>query len=99
MEIQPLLDRFSLEPSDAQLRRQIAEAIDWMIVNRFDQLVNLLYTVDVSEKRLKSVLAAKNGENASGLITALLLERLAQKAAARARFRTDPGSIAEEEGW
>jgi hypothetical protein len=99
MEIQPLLDRFAGAPSDSALRHQIAAAIDWMIVNRFDQLVNLLYTVDVSEKKLKAVLAENKGSDASALITDLLLERLAQKAAARAAFRTDPGSIPPEDAW
>lgn len=56
------------------------------IKNDFNKLVQLLYRIDVSEQKLKSILQSNPNEDAAKLIAAVIIERLAATKAARASF-------------
>jgi len=58
------------------------------IQNDFNQLVQLLYRIDVSEEKLKMILHSNPNEDAARLIAAVIVERLAATKAARASFST-----------
>jgi len=58
------------------------------IKNDFNKLVQLLYRIDVSEEKLKSILQSHPNEDAAKLIAAVIIERLAATKAARASFST-----------
>ena len=62
------------------------------IKNDFNKLVQLLYRIDVSEEKLKSILQSHPNEDAAKLIATVIVERLAATKAARASFST-PGKI------
>ena len=55
----------------------------------FNKLVQLLYRIDVSEQKLKTILQSHPNEDAAGLIAAVIVERLAATKAARASFATN----------
>ena len=86
-EIQALLQRVTPVP-DETLKQQLQNAINYLIVQDFEKLVHILYTVDVDEKRLKSLLQQQPQQDAAALITALLVERQLQKIAMRQRFNS-----------
>jgi hypothetical protein len=56
------------------------------IQNDFNKLVQLLYRIDVSEAKLKTILQLNPNEDAAKLIAAVIIERLAATKAARASF-------------
>lgn len=76
----------------------LAKEVNEMIEYNFEGLIQLLYRLDVSEQKLKEVLAANQQEDAGTLITAAILERLAQREKARKLFKPDT-NIPEEEKW
>lgn len=55
----------------------------------FNKLVQLLYRIDVSENKLKTILQSNPTEDAAKLIAAVIIERLAATKAARASFTTN----------
>ncbi len=64
------------------------------IKNDFNKLVQLLYRIDVSEEKLKSILQSHPNEDAAKLIATVIVERLAATKAARASFSMT-GKIAQ----
>jgi len=86
-------------PAGPQRERQQLEAyINELIQRDFTKLVELLYRVDVSEKKLKEVLASQQDRDSASLIAELLIERQLQKRAWRQTHQ--PGTdISDEEGW
>jgi hypothetical protein len=60
--------------------------INECINNDFNKLVQLLYRIDVSENKLKTILQSNPSEDAAKLIAAVIIERLAATKAARASF-------------
>jgi len=56
------------------------------IQNDFNKLVQLLYRIDVSEAKLKTILQLNPNEDAAKLIATVIVERLAATKAARASF-------------
>lgn len=72
-----------LSPSD------LIAYINDCINHDFNKLVQLLYRIDVSEQKLKTILQSHPNEDAAKLIAAVIIERLAATKAARASFATN----------
>ena len=73
--------------------------INHLIATDFSKLVYLLYAVDVSEKKLKQLLAEHPTEDAGKLIALLMLERQEQKRKSREQFKQSEQDIPEEDKW
>lgn len=101
MDISPLLAQLSTDLPDSQrseLRNRLAAYLNELLLHDFGALVQVLYRVDVPEKKVKAVLQDHPNEDAGNLIADLLLQRQAEKLATKKRFRfRDDGS--EEERW
>ncbi len=91
------LDRLTKEESSA-FYQQLSEHINWMINNRFEELVQVLYRLDVDEKKLKILLSESEDKNAADIITSLIIERQLQKLKTRKQQGSDP-SIPQDESW
>lgn len=89
-------EREALKRED--LRQQLKTYINHLILNDFNRLVQLLYRVDVEEKKLKQLLKAEPGKDAATLITNLIIERQQKKKESR---ETPPAQdlTSEEELW
>jgi len=85
--------------SMTELQCQLAIHINYLILHHFEQLVSLLYRIDVSEAKIKSLLQNKAGENAGNLISALIIERQLQKITTRKQFSKKDDGFYEEEKW
>jgi hypothetical protein len=81
-----------------QLHETLAAYINKLINTNFETLVSLLYRIDVSEAKIKSLLANNPEKNAGDIIAALIIERQEQKIKSRQQFSRD-GDISEEEKW
>jgi hypothetical protein len=100
--IQDLNRAYGMELADyltaAQLEVLLAEKLNALIRTDFGALVQLLYRIDINEKRLREVLKVNAGEDAGKIIAGLIMERQWQKIETRRQFKaTDTGS--EEERW
>ena len=77
---------------------QLSVFINELIDKDFSRLVQILYRLDVSEAKLKSVLLEQPTGDAGEMITKLILERIAQRERAKQQFKPS-GEIPEEEKW
>jgi hypothetical protein len=76
----------------------LEQYIQFLINDDFTRLVQLLYTVDVDEQKLRRVLLQQPERDAAAVITNLILTRQEEKRQSRAQFKmaeTDSG----EERW
>jgi len=80
-------------------KQSLAERINELIQNDFQKLVSILYRMDVSEEKLKSLLQENQGVDAGHIITALMIERQLQKIKSRRQFSKRDNDIDENEKW
>lgn len=82
-----------------EMRLQLQQAVNAMITGNFQQLVNILYRIDVNERKLKYLLQENVGEDAAVIIADLIIERQLQKIASRRQFGQQPNNTGDEEKW
>ena len=80
------------------LENQLAEKINLLVQRDFEALVQLLYRIDVSEKRLRGILDSETGEDAGRIIARLIIERQWQKIESRRRYRQDDDGSDDDTG-
>ena len=90
-------DEYSLQ--QPSLHQQLAEAVNFLILHQFDELIRLLYRIDVHEQKLKQLLKEHPQEDAGKIIASLIIERQLQKIKSRREFGRDATVIPEEERW
>ncbi len=78
---------------------QLAERINYLLVNDFDKLISILYRMDVSEAKVKEHLKNSPGEDAGIVIASLMLERQEQRIKSRNEYRREQNDIGEEDRW
>lgn len=81
-----------------ELRQSLIDHINFLLVNDFSKLVQILYRVDVDEKKLKLLLQQHPQTDAAVLITDLLIKRQEEKKRTRDLFSRNQ-DISEEETW
>jgi hypothetical protein len=77
---------------------ELAAHINRLITDDFSGLINLLYRLDISEIKLKKLLAEHPEEDAGKIIAELIIERQRQKLLARQQFHREE-NIPEDEKW
>ena len=97
--IQSISSEFNLKKENPKdFMRELAEAINHLVENDFFRLVQILYRLDISESRLKEMLAEHTDRDAGCTIAALIVEREAQKKLSREQFKRND-DIPEDEKW
>ena len=81
-----------------ELKRQLASSLNHLLLHDFEQLIRVLYRVDVSEKKLKAVLAQNQTTDAGELMADLLIKRQEEKLASRQAF-PPAKNISDDERW
>lgn len=79
-------------------KTQLIDAINWLIINDFEKLIFILYRIDVSEAKIKTLLNKENTNFAAPVIADAIIERLEEKKVSRQKYKQDP-SASEEEKW
>ena len=79
-------------------RERIQKIVNDLITTDFDQLVQLLYRVDVNENKLKKLLHDNPQIDAAVLITDLLIERQLEKIKTKESLKNQE-DIPDEEKW
>jgi len=95
-----LADRLSYD----EIHAQLSNAVNQLVKNDFEKLVSLLYRIDVSEQKLKSLLHQFPQEDAGNIIASLIIERQEQKLKTRKhsdnyRNSQRDDDLDEEEKW
>lgn len=85
-----------MQPS---LLNELAVFINELIINDFAQLVQILYRVDISEKKLKQLLSDNADNDAGKIIAEMIIERQLQKIKSREQFNQRDKNIDENEKW
>jgi hypothetical protein len=80
------------------LQEQLSKHINQLIQSDFQKLVSVLYRIDVSETKLKSLLKENPDNDAGKIITELIIERQVQKLKSRQEHRRD-SNISDKESW
>ena len=91
----PILDITAIEQLS---KTQLIDAINWLIIHDFEKLVFILYRIDVSEAKIKTLLNKENTNFAAPVIADAILERLAEKKASREKYKQD-SPASDEEKW
>lgn len=81
-----------------ELATALAVAINQMIIHNRDRLIQLLYRMDISEKKLKTLLQEHPQTDAGQIIAALVIEREQQKLASRAANKLKGNEATDVEG-
>jgi uncharacterized protein YwgA len=84
--------------SQDELKKKLTERINHLINNDFENLVSLLYRIDVNENKIRNLLKVNEGENAARIIADLIIERQLQKIESR-RKSANNENIPDEEKW
>lgn len=87
--------------AEEALEAALAEKVNVLIQRDFDQLLQLLYRIDINEQRLRRLLVENEGEDAGKIIARLIMERQWQKMESRRQYRQDNTTDEkdEEERW
>lgn len=91
----PIVDIAQIEQLN---KNELIDAINWLIINDFEKLVFILYRIDVSEAKIKSLLNKDNNHFAAPVIADAIIERLEEKKASREKYKQDPPA-SDEERW
>jgi len=85
----------------SELNEQLIFYINHLLLHDFNKLVQILYRVDVNEKKLKELLQQNKNTDAALLIADLLIQRQEEKIKTREAFKSDntAGHTPDEEKW
>ncbi len=82
--------------SEEQLLQRLSFFINDLIQNDIQNLVTILYKVDVNENKLKQLLLENAGEDTALIIAALIIERQLQKIETRKQFSSKSENEVDE---
>jgi hypothetical protein len=82
----------------AEMKEHLLLYINHLLVHDFNKLIQILYRVDVSEQKLKELLAANPQTDAAILITELLVQRQEEKIKVKETFKPN-NDIPEKDKW
>lgn len=85
-------------PEMKVVQQQLEPLINDLIQHHFDRLVQLLYRIDVNEKKLKQLLNDHPQTDAAVIISQLIIERQLQKLQTKRQFNSND-TIASEDKW
>ncbi len=79
----PSADLVSLE----EFRKYLTDKLKFLLDNKFDMLVNILYKIDISEKKLSQLFSGKNRDSIPATLADLIIERQLQKIKLRKMYK------------
>ena len=87
------------EVNTDQLEAIIAERINYLVMNDFHRLLRLLYRIDISETKLKSLLSSNPEVDSGRIIARMIIERQMEKIRLREYCKITGTDAGEEEKW
>jgi len=81
-----------------EMKEHLIFYINHLLLHDFNKLVQILYRVDVDEKRLRELLQQNQETDAAVIIANLLIQRQEEKIKTKEAFKSS-NDIPEEEKW
>lgn len=81
-----------------EIKEQLIDYVNYLLLHDFNKLVQILYRVDVDEKKLKELLQQNANTDAAVIVADLLVQRQEEKIKAKEQFKSDE-NISDEEKW
>jgi len=85
--LQKYFDEDIKASSYEQLKQWLTNEIIKLLMNDMEKLLNILYRIDVNEKKVKEVFAQNNPTLIAPLLAEMLIEREMGKAETRLKYR------------
>lgn len=82
-----------------EIREQLISLINELVNKDFASLLQLLYRIDVDEKKIRLLIQKNPTEDAASIIADLIIERQLQKIESRKHFKENNDRDCEEERW
>ena len=90
----------SLQPNSLhEIREKLIALINELIKKDFQTLIQLLYRIDVNEKKIRIYLTGMPNEDAGAVLADLIIERQLQKIESRKKFGPKDNRESDEEKW
>lgn len=86
------------ENSKEKIREELIHLINELINKDFSALMQLLYRIDVDEKKIRSCLSQITNEDSANILSDLIIERQIQKIESRKKF-SKKNEIEDLEKW
>jgi hypothetical protein len=81
-----------------EMKERLIEYINHLLLHDFNKMVQILYRVDVDEKKLKELLQQNANTDAAVIIADLLIQRQEEKIKTKDTFKSDD-KIPDDEKW
>ena len=70
-----------------EFRLYLTQKLSYLMDNKYDSLINILYRIDVGEEKLSKLFSGTNREDISDALAGLIIERSIQKAEFRQKYK------------
>jgi hypothetical protein len=77
----------AISPNMDDLHKALSGAVCHMLLHDYQKLLNLLYRIDVNEKKFQDAFKSGSSELVSGKISWLIIERELEKAIYREKYK------------
>jgi hypothetical protein len=79
----PAIDILNFE----DLKKYLTEKLSYLLEHKYDKLINILYKIDVSEKKLGELFSGSNRDSIPEVLAELIIERQLQKVKFRQLYK------------
>jgi hypothetical protein len=87
------------QKNEEELRQKLITVINELIIKDFHALIQLLYRIDVYEKKIRFYLNKNTDADSAAIIADLIIERQLEKMESRKKFSENQSRESEEEKW
>jgi hypothetical protein len=87
------------QKNEEELRQKLVVLVNELINKDFHALVQLLYRIDVYEKKIRLYLDKNTDEDSAAIIADLIIERQLEKMESRKKFSQNKDQPSDEEKW
>ncbi len=87
------------ENSTEKIREKLIVLLNELINNDFHSFIQLLYRIDVNEKKIRIYLNQKTNEDSASVLADLIIDRQLQKIESRKKFSKKNISETDEGKW
>jgi len=86
------IDSTSENISDEELFDMVADKVAYMLERRLEELMSLMYTLDINERQVEAALSLESDTPANIAITRLIIDRQLKRIETKAKYKQKPMS-------
>lgn len=78
-----------LQDGNRELKEKVKNVIDHLLQSDFEKLLHIMYRLDIDELKFKAVISGTYGNDVSGKLAEIVIERELKKMETRKRYKDD----------